>query len=189
MIETWKPVLGWESYLEVSEDGRVRYLARNRVCRRNGSKFLMPLAAKEASQYVGKNGYAQIAIMVESKRTKLFVHRLVAAAFVPGYSEELCVNHINGVKTDNRAENLEWIPKSVNTQHQWANGLANLRGEAQPTSKLNAKQVRIIRSLLSRGIPANQIAILADVSASTIYLIRDGKRWNSLPVGMPAGQR
>jgi DNA-binding NarL/FixJ family response regulator len=129
---------------------------------------------------VSKNGYPTIAICVARRRKKFTVHRLVAEAFCEGYSPELTVNHINGVKTDNRAENLEWVSLAKNTQLQWDTGLVNLRGDNHPSRKLSARKVRIIRRLLSLGATKNEIAELASVSFATVSLISQGKRWQSV---------
>lgn len=91
------------------------------------------------------------------------------------------INHINGVKTDNAPENLEWVTNEDNVRHAWDTGLVDLRGEKQPGSKLTQKQVMVIRKLLRDGVSANSLSIVAGVSASLIDLIRDGKRWAHLP--------
>lgn len=126
---------------------------------------------------IDHSGYFEIGLRQDGLRTRAKLHQLVAHAFVPGYSAGLCVNHINGIKTDNRAENLEWVSLARNTQHAWETGLVDLHGESQPTAKLTSKRVLYIRKLLRQGIPPNTLAIIADVSPAAIYLIRDGKRW------------
>lgn len=136
---------------------------------------------KVVSPWAGRSGYLYVGVMVDGVRKKHLVHRLVARAFVPGFQEGLTVNHINGVKTDNRPENLEWVTLAENSRLEWETGLVDLRGDKHPGRKLSSQRVRAIRSLLSSGIAANKLAVVAGVSASTIYLIRDGKRWSDLP--------
>lgn len=64
-----------------------------------------------------RNGYLQIGLWYKGQRKAYLVHDLVATAFVEGWREGLEVNHKNGVKSDNRAENLEWVTHSQNHQH------------------------------------------------------------------------
>ena len=148
-----------------------------RTRRGEGQTFTCEFGRRRLSPYKGRRGYLEVAAQKGGIRVKETVHRLVGMAFVPGYAEGLTINHINGVKTDNRPENLEWVSRARNTRHQWETGLVDLRGERAPGSKLTSKQVVYIRKLLSRGVPAHTLAVIADVSPSTIAFIRDGKRW------------
>jgi hypothetical protein len=134
----------------------------------------------EIKAWISKNGYYVVSAKLGPKRPKVFVHRLVAMAFVDGYAEGLTVNHINGNKLDNRPENLEWVTRAENTRHEWRTGLVDLRGENAPGHKLTQRQVIHIRKALRSGIPGNSLAIIAGVSPSTIHLIEKGKRWASL---------
>ena len=86
---------------EVSNQGRVRNAYTSLVLRPRKRK----------------DGYLQVALFYKGQRKECFVHKLVATAFVEGWREGLEVNHKNGVKTDNRAENLEWVTSSQNHQH------------------------------------------------------------------------
>jgi hypothetical protein len=135
----------------------------------------------EIKPWIDKRGYHIVSAKLGDKRPKMFVHRLVALAFVPGFKEGLYVNHINGNKLDNRPENLEWVTLADNTKHQWRTGLVDLRGEKAPGHKLTQRQVIHIRRALRLGVPGNSIAIISGVSASTIHLIEKGERWASIP--------
>jgi hypothetical protein len=142
--------------------------------------FVREVPSQKLSPYISKSGYHVVACMRGGKRVKVFAHRLIARAFVPGYEPHLSVNHINGNKLDNRPENLEWLTVSDNSKHEWETGLIDLRGENQPGHKLSQKQVIHIRKALRLGVPANSLAIIAGVNPSTIYLIEWGKRWTHL---------
>ena len=65
-----------------------------------------------------RNHYLIINLCYKGERQTKSIHNLVATAFVPGWREGLQVNHKNGVKTDNRAENLEWVTQSENMRHR-----------------------------------------------------------------------
>lgn len=74
---------------------------------------------RERRATVNKNGYAMMTIKRAGKVQTVYVHRLVAQAFVAGYSDGLWVNHKNGDKLDNRAENLEWTTPGENNSHKY----------------------------------------------------------------------
>lgn len=163
---------------EISTPAHTTTYMRNR----NGKQTTFEASFKEKllSPYVTKGGYFEVSARKNNRRVKMLVHRLVGMAFVPGYADDLSINHINGNKLDNRPDNLEWVSLARNTEHQWETGLIDLRGEGQPGSKLTTKQVLYIRRLLQQGIPAHTLAVVAGVSDSLIALIRDGKRWSHL---------
>ena len=101
----WKSIDFAPSY-EVSDTGRVR----NTNFNRSG-------AAKEMSYFTAHNGYKMVGIMVNGRQKSFGVHRLVAQSFIQNPERLPFVNHLNGNKTDNRAENLEWITNKDNQLH------------------------------------------------------------------------
>ncbi len=64
-------------------------------------------------------GYMKVDICVNSIKKKKFIHRLLAEAFIPNPLNKPIVNHINGIKTDNQLENLEWCTSSENQSHAY----------------------------------------------------------------------
>ena len=109
MNEIWKDIEEAPNY-EVSNLGRVR----NKKTRR----ILNP-------GVYGATGYKQVNMAIPAegnKQRKRYIHRLVAIAFVPNPDNKREVDHINGDKTDNRAENLEWVTSSENQKRRHAMG-------------------------------------------------------------------
>lgn len=127
---------------------------------------------------MGNNGYKHVSYQALGKRTKYLVHRMVGLAFVPGFEPGLTINHKNGIKTDNRAENLEWITTAANTAHQWKIGLVNLRGQNNPHAKLTDAQAQEIKASRER---VGEAARRYGVSTALIYKIRAGLRHVQTP--------
>lgn len=114
MEEVWKDVQGFEGRYQVSNMGRVRGLDRWSLDDR--PHFVKGRMLKLSINKV--KGYLRVSLSDGRRNYKHYeVHRLVALHFVPGYKEGLVVNHINEIKTDNRAENLEWCTYQYNLNY------------------------------------------------------------------------
>ena len=115
-MEIWKDVEGYEGLYQVSNLGRVKSLDRLGRCGKFGTLLYK---GKELKSGKGSHGYYSVSLGKESKFNSYLVHRLVAKHFVDGYAQELEVNHIDLTKTNNHADNLEWVTPSYNTKHGW----------------------------------------------------------------------
>lgn len=182
-MEIWKDVKGYEGVYQVSSKGSVRSLDRyinRRTC--TGVKALLFVKGRVLKAATNRGGYAYV-ILTDSKPISKTAHRLVAITFIPNPDNKPEVNHINGIKTDNRVENLEWCTHQENVQHAFRTGLKNAdhaRGSRNKMSKLNRHKVRAIRWALNSNYIVLDLAKYYGVSMTTIYNIRKRKTWKHL---------
>ena len=108
MEEIWREIIGYEKY-QISNIGRVKSNKWNK------DRYLKPIKDKQ--------GYNTVHLYNDYADKYCKVHRLVAIAFLNKKADTNCVNHINGIKEDNRVENLEWCTSSDNNKHAYAVGL------------------------------------------------------------------
>ena len=107
--EVWKDVVGYEGLYRISNQGTVCRLYKN-----GKVNFMTPRIL---------NGYWRVKLCNGNTQKEYFLHRLIAQAFIPNPDNKPEINHINGIKTDNRIENLEWVTRSENAIHATKTGL------------------------------------------------------------------
>lgn len=111
-------------------------------------------------------------------------HRMIAECFVPNPHNKEQVNHINGVKHDNRSENLEWVTRSENLKHAYEFGLERkIYGEEHHASKFTVDDIEYIRSVYKKRDKEYGAVALSkkfNVDRTTIHDIVNKRTWRNL---------
>lgn len=167
--EIWKEVENYTNY-EVSNLGRIR-----------NNKFKNPRLLYGSFD---KDGYIKVELKMVGKPHGHFrLHRLIAACFIDNPDNKPEVNHKNGIKDDNRLDNLEWVTASENVKHAFDIGLKTQKGSANNCAKLTEENVREIKTLLQDGnMTQVVIAEKFGLHARYISLIKSGRRWGHVNV-------
>ena len=151
-------------------------------CNSNGEIFSYPKKTRKGvrkmnpTKYV-KTGYLGIDLCKDGKVKRYLTHRIIAKAFLENLYKKPQVNHINGIKTDNRVENLEWSTVSENQLHSIKLGLRTTSGEKNSQSKLTENDV--LKILLDKR-KYSEISLEYKVSISTISDIKRGYSWTHI---------
>lgn len=134
-----KPVKGYKKYFWITETGILISRRTKRIL----------------SQTLTENGYLTHTTKIGGRRGSNLcfrIHRLVASVFVPNPENKPEVNHLDGVKTNNKYNNLEWVTGAENIEHAVENGLMKpLLGELSSSAKLTNQQAIEIRNLWASG--------------------------------------
>jgi hypothetical protein len=173
--EMWKDIKGFEGLYQVSNFGRVKSLPKEWVCGRNGgigkhNGMILKI------QIDKETGYIRVTLTKKNIRKHISIHRLVGIHFITNPNNKPVINHINGIKLDNRIENLEWVSHAENNQHAFYIGL-NRKGEEHSSSKLTEKEVLEIRS---SGLSSCKLAKIYNVSSKCILNIKNNKSWKHI---------
>ena len=168
-METWKPVTGYESLYHVSDLGRVKRLVGKRS---REERVLRP--GRMTTHYLF------VALCKDGKPKLHSVHRLVAAAFIGPIPEGHEVNHKNGVRTDNRLENLEFMTRQENIIHgqrTLPRKPTSLRGPMLPNVVLTEDQAKEIKRRGREGQRGKDIASDMGIRRHFVYGILSGRSW------------
>jgi hypothetical protein len=169
--ETWLPIPGWEGWYEVSNRGGVRS-----VTRRAGGNGGRTVRGRVLRPHLTTRGYMQVALWAKGRSAKRLAHTLVLLAFVgPPAAGHEC-RHLNGVRNDNRLENLAWGDRRTNMADKYAHGTQPV-GEAVLTSKLTEADVREIRRLRADGASLKAIAAKFGIDFAHVSSIARRRVW------------
>jgi len=162
-MEIWMDVKGFEGLYKVSSLGSV---------------FMVKKARNQTLLKV-KNGYILCDLSKNGNKKRISVHRLVSLHFIDNPENKEQVNHKNGIKTDNRVENLEWMTSSENQRHSIETGLKKILKGDQCDSKLKEFQAKIIKYGL-KNLTQKNISDIYGISRVTVSDIRRGKSWKHI---------
>lgn len=163
----WKDIKGFEGLYQISSDGFVLQIKKDKIRKTN----------------INSSGYLHLILSHKGFNTTKYIHRLVAEAFLPNNNLLLFVNHINGIKTDNRVENLEWVSRSYNQLHAYQLNLQiPKQGSEKPMSKLNENDIVTIFNYHNLGMSNVTISRLFKVSDSTICNILKRNSWKHISI-------
>lgn len=125
MEEVWKDIKGYEGLYQVSNLGNVRSIERKVDYRIKGTYAIKPSILLKPS--INKNGYLSVALSKNNKIKRMRVNRLVALNFISNPNKKPQVNHIDGNKSNNNVNNLEWCTNSENQLHAYKSGLHKIQ--------------------------------------------------------------
>lgn len=131
-MEFWKDVEGYQGVYKVSNLGRVKSLKYNK------ERFLKQEKSK---------GYKRVSLSKNNEVQRYLVHRLVANYFIINAHDKKCVNHINGDKLNNYANNLEWCTHSENERHSY-----DVLGKINQNRKLTKQAIKDIKENCIKGV-------------------------------------
>lgn len=184
--EQWKDIEEYEGYYQVSDRGRVRSLDRDAHHGPHGGTKRVKGRMLSTRGRAGRpdGGYPTVSLHKEGEMNSRYVHHLVARAFIGECPDGHQINHKNGIKADNRLENIEYVTPAENMQHAHDNGLiVAARGEDAGMSKLTRGQVMAIRRKAASGTARlSDLAQEYEIGKEAIRAIINGRTWTHLPV-------
>lgn len=175
-MEIWKDIKGFEGYYQVSDLGRIRSLDRYVNNSISGKRLLRGMVMKIYT--FPRTGYCLVTLKNCGAKT-IFIHRLVAEAFIPNPDNKPEINHKDGDKTNNQASNLEWSTRQENIDHSWETGLIKNFGENHSHSIFTEKQILEIRENKD-NLKQRQLAELYGTTQPVISKIVNRTRWKHI---------
>lgn len=155
-----RPVVGYEGLYSVTQDGRVWSHAKRMGVSLHGGRWL--------KHGLTTTGYPMVMIFKDQRGRCEQIHRLVAQSWIgPAPEHRPCVNHKDGVKTNNRAENLEWCSKAENNAHAVRTGL-RVNHKKTPPEKVNSA-----RQMLMNGAKGIDVAKALGLSKAWVSKIKN----------------
>lgn len=164
--EIWKQIPGYKA--EASSFGRIK-------------SYYMTHDGRVRKFYLAKNGYLRI--QFQKRKGQKTVHRLIAEAWIPNPYNLPFINHINGIKTDNRPVNLEWCTGSQNQRHAITTGLKKIQyGVHTSGAKFDEIQIKTIKTCIRDGMRNRDLGNYFKVNHCQISSIKIGAIWKTVTI-------
>lgn len=140
MKEIWKDIKGYEGYYQVSNLGNVKRLKSTDKRNHTYKERMLTLSDKDTTvKSAYGDSYKRVHLSCDGIAKWYLVHRLVAEAFVPNPQNLKIVNHIDGSRGNNKADNLEWTTYKGNMEH--ASRIGRMQGTATRENQKLAVEV------------------------------------------------
>jgi len=179
---TWSDIVGWEGKYKISDRGDVLSVGRVVLSKdHNGKPTKAIVDEKILKNKIGKVGYPYVTFKDMDTRKTFKVHRLVATAFIPNPENKPSVNHINGIKSDNRVDNLEWCTNVENARHAVLHGLNTpTTGTKHWNHKHTEHDATLVKTEYANGMSRKQISDQYGYGYVFIYNVTSGQRWKHI---------
>lgn len=159
--EIWNDVVGYEGKYKISSFGRIQSKVKSKDWKLMKTFF--------------KDGYCKISLYKNGKSNCYFIHRLSALTFIQNHENKPYVNHKNGIKNDNRVENLEWVTESENSIHAYK--VLNKNTKSRNGKKIY--QYDLEGNFISEYSSVVEAAIKNNIKPESLHSFMSSK-WNSL---------
>jgi len=170
MQKEWKNIEDFPNY-EISNYGEIRNKKTDKILK----------------AWSTERGYPRVDLCKDGNKKPYRIHRLVTKYFVPNPQNKTYVNHKDGNKKNNRADNLEWCTAKENTTHAIKNGLLKpinfyQKGENHPNARLSNKDVVAIKKAIKSDTDSSEIYKNFDITKSQLCDIKHGRKWNHIQI-------
>ena len=167
--EIWIPITGYEGFYEISNMGRIKGIDRV-DCMGQFRK------TKISKQCFDKNKYLLISLSRDRIDKTFRVHRLVGFHFIPNPENKKEINHKKGIKTDNRASELEWSTNKENIHHSISIGIKrSIKGESNPGAIINQELALKIFNYQGK---LRHVASHFNIDKQIVSRIKRGLNWS-----------